>query len=342
MSSTADPARHPVPDEVFEAAKARAEARRARDWETADRLRGVIEAAGWAIVDQGSHFTLRPTHPPDVEVDGIVRYGSSASVPSRLDEAPVGVASVVLVATDWPEDVERAVVALAEHAPDGTQVIVVDDALPGDAATDLAALGRRDPGAPGIQTEVVTLSARLGAAAALNAGIRRASAPVVIILDGSVEPTGDVVTPLATALEDPTVAVAGPFGIVSADLRQFDDPAEGAVDVDVIEGYAMAFRRSEFAERGPLDEHFDFYRNLDIWWSLVLRDGEWDDEGAAVNPIRRAVRVPGLPLVRHEHRGWTSLPDAERDKLSKKNFYRVLKSFASRQDLLVANRGRFG
>ena len=342
MSSTAEPLRHSVPPEVFEAAKARAEARRARDWETADRLRGVIEAAGWTIIDQGSHFTLRPTHPPDVEVAGTVRYGASGSVPSRLDEAPVGVASVVLVATDWPGDVERAVVALAEHAPDGTQVIVVDDAVPADSATDLAALGRRDPGAPGIQTEVVALSARLGAAAALNAGIRRASAPVVIVLDGSVEPTGDVVTPLVDALDDPTVAVAGPFGIVSADLRQFEDPAEGTVDVDVIEGYAMAFRRGDFADRGPLDEHFAFYRNLDIWWSLVLRDGDWDDEGTEVAPIRRAVRVSGLPLVRHEHRGWTSLPEADRDRLSKKNFYRLLKAYASRQDLLVANRGRFG
>jgi hypothetical protein len=342
MSSTPDPVRHPVPSEVFEAAKARAEARRARDWETADRLRGEIEAAGWTIVDQGSHFTLRPTHPPDLEVDGVVRYGSSGSVPSRLDEAPVGVASVVLVATDWPGDVERAVVALAEHAPDGTQVIVVDDAVPGDAAAALGELDRRDPGAPGIQTEVVALSARLGAAAALNAGIRRASAPVVIVLDGSVEPTGDVVTPLVAALDDADVAVAGPFGIVSADLRQFEDAADGTTDVDVIEGYAMAFRRSDYIERGPLDEHFVFYRNLDIWWSLMLRDGDWDDAGAEVAPIRRAVRVPDLPLVRHEHRGWTSLPEAERDRLSKKNFYRVLKTFASRQDLLVANRGRFG
>ena len=149
MSSTAEPLRASVPPEVFEAAKARVEARRARDWATADRLRGEIEAAGWTIVDQGSHFTLRPTHPPDLELDGVVRYGSSGSVPSRLDEAPVGMASVVLVATDWPQDIERAVVALAEHAPDGTQVIVVDDAVPTDAAAVLAELDRRDPGAPG-------------------------------------------------------------------------------------------------------------------------------------------------------------------------------------------------
>ena len=40
-------------------------------------------------------------------------------------------------------------------------------------------------------------------------------------------------------------------------------------------------------------------------------------------------------MTRHAHRGWTSLPDEERDRASKKNFYRVLKRFATRRDLLV-------
>jgi hypothetical protein len=47
------------------------------------------------------------------------------------------------------------------------------------------------------------------------------------------------------------------------------------------------------------------------------------------------VALDGLPLVRHEHRGYTSLPDAERDRLSKRNFYRILDRFGSRRDLLV-------
>ena len=43
-------------------------------------------------------------------------------------------------------------------------------------------------------------------------------------------------------------------------------------------------------------------------------------------------------VARHVHRGWTSLPDDERERASKKNFYRVLKRFATRRDLLVAGR----
>ncbi len=126
------------------------------------------------------------------------------------------------------------------------------------------------------------------------------------------------------------MAVAGGWGIVSDDLRTFRDAPPG--EVDAIEGYCLAFRRADFVARGPLDERFRFYRNLDIWWSLVLRD-----EGEAAVP-RRAVRTQPLPLERHEHRGYASLPPAERDRLSKRNFYRIIDRFGSRRDLLVANR----
>jgi hypothetical protein len=175
--------------------------------------------------------------------------------------------------------------------------------------------------------ETIWTSERLGHAAALNIGLRRTRGPVAILLDPSVEPTGDLVTPLVHALDDPTVAVTGGWGIVSADLRKFEDAPAG--DVDAIEGYLQAFRREDVATRGPLDEHFRFYRNLDIWWSLVLRD---EGEGT---PPRRAVSLAGLPAVRHEHRGYTSLPDADRDRQSKRNFYRIIDRFGWRRDLLV-------
>jgi hypothetical protein len=331
-----------VPPAVLELAEARAAARRERDWPTADRLRGEIEAAGWKVIDAATLYTLERAAPPDVIHGGVARYGSSASVPSRLGEAPVGVASVVMVATDWPADLARTIAPLVDHSPDGTQLVVVANAPSPDQAAVLETLDAVDPGAPGVNTEVVWTSARLGHAAALNAGVRRAAAPVVLLLDTSVEPRGDLVSPLAAALDDPSVAVAGPFGIVSTDLRQFREAPPGVVDVDAIEGYALAFRRSDYVARGPLDEHFVFYRNLDIWWSLVLRDagppGQGSETPGNLTPgneaPRRAVRVPA-PLAVHEHRGWTSLPDAERDRLSKRNFYRVLKRFATRRDLLV-------
>jgi cysteinyl-tRNA synthetase len=329
-----------VPADIRELADARAAARRARDWATADGLRARIEAAGWKVRDAGTLYDLERAAPPDVEAGGVVRYGSSASVPSRLDDAPVGLATVVMVATDWPGDLARALRALTGQGPDGTQLVIVANGVSDEQAAALAALDVADPGAPGIGTEVVHTAERLGWAAALNAGIRRAAAPVVVLMDTSVEPSGDLVTALAAALEDETVAVAGPFGVVSRDLRRFEDAPEGVVDVDAIEGYALAFRRADFVRRGPLDEHFGFYRNLDIWWSLVLRDPP--DDAPEGTPPRRAVRVTSVPVERHEHRGWAALPEAERDRQSKRNFYRILKRFAQRRDLLVGEGGSRG
>ncbi len=294
----------------------RARARAERDWPEADRLRAQIEAAGWTIVDRGTDFALAPASPPTIEAGGVVRYGATAEVPSRADEPATGLATVILVATDWPADLNRALSGLQAHGPDGLQIVVVAD----------GASAEQDAGLDALEAEVVRTSERLGQAASINIGIRRASGPTIVVLDTSVEPTGDVVTPLVAALEDPTVAVAGGWGLVSDDLRKFREAPAG--DVDAVEGYAMVFGRDVAIARGPLDERFRFYRNLDIWWSLVLRD-----EGEE-RPPRRAVAVD-LPAIRHEHRGWTSLPDDERDRLSKRNFYRIIDRFGWRRDLLT-------
>ena len=316
-----------IPETVLTAAHDRARARAARDWTLADRLRGEIEAAGWTIVDRGTDFALSPAAPADVDEGARVRYGASGNVPARFDEPAAGLATAVLIATDWPADLERALAGLLAHAPAGTSVVVVADGPSDEQATALESIETADR----LPIEIVWTSERLGHGAAANIGIRRAAASVVILLDTSLEPTGDFVTPLVRALTDERVAVVGGWGITSTDLRTFEDAPGG--DVDAIEGYVQAFRRSDAATLGPLDERFRFYRNLDIWWSLVLRDGGEDDEEP-----RRAVGLDGLPLERHEHRGWTSLPDDERDRQSKRNFYRIIDRFGARRDLLVANR----
>ena len=348
--------RRRIPDEVLSAAHSRARAREAGDWAEADRLRAEIEASGWKIADRGTDFALTPVAPPDVVEGARVRYGSSVSVPTRLDAPDTGLVSVVLIATDWPDDLERALAGLRTASPAGTSVVIVADAPSPEqtlaleaweAPAALAALAAPEApaalaapeapeaqGAPegaapsGLPIEIVWTGERLGLAAATNIGLRRAMAPVVVLLDTSLEPTGDILTPLVRTLDDPTVAVAGDRGIISTDLRKFSDAPPG--DADAIGGHLQAFRRADCAARGPLDEHFRFYPNMDIWWSLVLRD-----EGQG-SPPRRAVGIAGLPVVRHAQRGYVNLPDDERDRQSKRNFYRVVDRFGSRRDLLVS------
>ena len=320
-----------APDEVRHWAQARLDARAAKDWAEADRLRAEIEAAGWRIIDRGSHFSLEPAHAPDVVEAGRTRYGSSAAVPSRLEEQVDAFVTVILLAIDQPGDLARTLAGLRTYAPPGTQVVIVADQPSPDQETELLARGGpADRPIGGVLPEIIWTSERLGHAAATNAGMRRAVAPVIVLLDTSIEPVGDLLSPLVRALDDASVAVAGGWGIVSEDLRRFEDAPPG--DVDAIEGYGLAFRRAELAERGFLDERFRFYRNLDIWWSLVLRDN-----GADRVP-RRAVRLAEPLGIRHEHRGYTSVEPAERDRLSKRNFYRILDRFGARRDLLIVSR----
>lgn len=313
--------RQHIPQTVLDAAHARSAARAARDWAEADRLRAEIEAAGWKIVDRGTDFALSPIAPAD-EMDGErVRFGSSAGVPSRFEEPATGIATVVLIATDWPDDLARTLVGLRANAPIGTSIVIVADA---PSAEQTAAL---DAMPPDDDMEVVWTSARLGRAAATNIGIRRSPGPVVLLLDTTLEPAGDSVTPLVRALDDPRVAVVGGWGSVSDDLRTFEDAPAG--DVDAIEGDCQAFRRADAATRGPLDERFRGSRQLALWWSLVLRD-----EGDGEAP-RRAIRLDGLSIVRHEQRGHANPSDNERDRQSKRDFYRIIDRFGWRRDLLT-------
>jgi len=47
--------------------------------------------------------------------------------------------------------------------------------------------------------------------------------------------------------------------------------------------------------------------------------------------------VAGLPLSKHEHRLWEAETEEERERLSKKNFYRFLGRWGKRTDLLVVD-----
>lgn len=321
-----------IPQPVLDAAHARAAARSARDWPTADRLKAEIESAGWRVIDRGTDFRLEPAHPPDLEDGDGIRYGRSDAVPSRLREPSTCPASIILVATDQPDDLERSIAALRLTAPAGTQAVVVADAPDAAQSSRLPASGP-DEGSR-LEVEVVRTSARLGWATAWNIGIRRARGDVVILLDASVEPVGDIVTPLVAALGNDGVAVAGASGLRTADLLRFEGVAAG--NAASIDGSVLAFRRADAADAanaaadpGPLDEAFRLPRYLDTWWSLVLRDR---GEGT---PPRRAVVVGDLPVVRHERRSGTPVPPAERDRLGKRNFYRLLERFRGRADLAV-------
>jgi len=124
-------------------------------------------------------------------------------------------------------------------------------------------------------------------------------------------------------LGDDRVALAGAFGVRCEDhVGHFQQSA--GPEVDALEGYCLAFRREQALECGGFDPKFRFYRIADFDFSFRMRER-----------YGRAVIVPGLPLVKHEHRLWDALEPEERERLSKKNFFRFMDRWRGREDLLV-------
>jgi hypothetical protein len=314
-----------IPQPILDFAHARSAARSAQDWVEADRLKSQIEAGGWKVIDSGTDFRLEPAAAPLVEIDGAVRYGRSDLVPSRLGDPPTAPATVVLDGTARAGELERALVALKVTSPAGTQIVVVADAPAAERVRGLAAA--RGAESPGLDVEVVETSGQLLPGVAQNMGLRRARGAIVIFMDVSLEPTGDLVSPLLHALDDPGVAAVGAAGVHSGNLRRFEDAPPG--DVAAITDELLAFRRTDAAERGPLDEGFRSLRHLVLWWSLVLRDA-----GAGERP-RRALVLPNLAIRRHGPSGAPIVPSAEEQRLAKRSLYRLNDFFGARPDLGV-------
>jgi GT2 family glycosyltransferase len=302
------------PPEVAQLVADRSAAREERDWATADALRDRIRELGWEVMDETSGTQLRPALP---ESPAPVGYARPEDLASLLDAPAELRATVVVVAEDHPGDLSRLLSGLAATTPSVSwELVMVANAPSFDVAELL------DPIRLEVEPTVVPTSERLGYADAVNLGLRRSRGELSILLDSSVEPVGDLVGPLAAAFEDPSVGLAGPFGVTSDDLRQFNEAPPG--EVDAVEGYCLGVRREVLRDVGLFDRHFRFYRNADLDFSFRARAAGW-----------RAVRCEGLPLRLHEHRGYVSLPEAERDRLSKRNFYRFLKHWGDRRDLVL-------
>ena len=293
-----------LPDDVRRLLDERSAARDGKEWARADALRDELAGLGWEVQDGPRGSTVRP-------MLRTAEPGSDVHAPAAV---PV---SIQVVAEDHPDDLARLLRGLADHPPPTAWELVIVANAP---SFDLASL--LEPIAVPVTPVVVPADGRLGWADARTTGMTASSGEITVLLDTSLEPVGDFVTPLLAAFDDPRVGIAGGWGVTSRDAREFTDAAPG--EVDAVEGYCLAVRRDALRAVGGFDRRFRFYRNADLDFSFAVRDAGW-----------RAVRTSPLPLERHEHRGWTALPDDERDRLSKRNFYRFLDRWRDRPDLLI-------
>ena len=278
-----------VPTDVERLLADRQAARAAKDFARADAIRDEINALGYQIRDSASGATVEPL--PKYETVDPSRVQSLLDHPATLD------ASVHLLYEGFKDDVERFLAGLAKHPPTCSyEVVIVDNA---------SADGEWLEALSGDHVRVVHLDREAGYAQARNAGLKTCRGRIVALVDLSVEPTGDVLTPLVRAFDDPEVGVAGPWGLTTEDLHEFD--AAAGPEVDAIEGYLLATRR-ELLAKELIREKFRWYRHADIDLSYALR------------ALGTKAVVVDVPAVKHVHRGWDALDEEERAKRSKKNW----------------------
>lgn len=298
--------------------------RKARDYQTADIVRRKLARQGYTVRDsRAGPLVLR--RDPSEDFPAI---SASATGPKyRPDQPDLYDFSINLLAQNNQDDLKRCVQSILQHNHGRKlELVIVDNGSTDDTLTYLRELTAN--GLPNKQMglQVIFADHNLGFAAGRNVTLAASRGRFVVMLDTSIELNGDIWTALELLLNDPTVGVAGPYGLVTTDLREFQEAA--GPDVDAIEGYLMAFRRELWPQIGPLDEKFRFYRLMDIYLSFFFKAGGF-----------RAVAIPEVAerIIKHPHREWYSLSEEEQRTKSKKNYDLFRARWHHGESLLTAN-----
>ncbi len=306
--------RHSIPAEILALSRERDLLRRRGQYDRADVLKQQIEAAGYAIKDnpRGAHLVILPS----IEVDGQV-YRIARQLPSLLDEPDRCTFSVNILSRNNYDQTVRCIESVLRFA-DTTdiEIVLIDNAS--QDGIDLWAEAYR------YQEErlrVLHITRTMGEAEARNVGLKQSRGRYIVLLDSNVELTGDIFMPLMQTLEDGSVGITGLHGLRTDDLRNFEESQDAVVDV--IDTLCMAFRRVLLKEAGLFDERYRFPYYMDVDFNFTVRD-----LGTTL------VVTPNLPIIRHAVLADTKVSDAERTRLTKRNFYRFREKWGDRDDLL--------
>jgi cysteinyl-tRNA synthetase len=293
----------------------------------ADHIRSEVESAGYTLNDTENGCIVFPRRLEDE----FTVLSSFSDAPDNTQKADLYQFSVNLLAHNSRDDLERCIQSICRHSADRSiELVLIDNGSTDETLAYVEQLARQDNlvGASGqhIGLQVLFADHNMGFAAGRNATMRVSRGHYIVLMDTSIEVDGDIWAPLAMSLADRNIGMVGPYGLVTDDLREFQE-AFGP-DVDAIEGYLMAFRRELLPEVGWIDERFRFYRLMDIYFSFFFKTSGY--------------RILTTPLVteriqKHPHQEWFSLSEEERTTKSKKNYDIFRDRWHHGESLLITN-----
>ena len=319
--------RYRVSAETLGTVAHRAGLRDERRYDEADEERNGLDGAGFVVEDGPTATRVRPKTAWEKRQEAWRTISAAAEVPSLHEEADAADFTFAVVAHNYVDDVRRCIESAMRWSEDrDVEVVAVDN-----GSTDGTEEWLERSSAEDARIRVIHTDHALGEGAARNVALKQCRGRAIVLLDTSVEVTGDLLGPLERMLDDDSVGVAGPFGLRTSNLHHFHEGEGEAGDMDAMQAYCFAFRRRRLRDVGLMRETYRFYRNLDLDYSFHFKDRGY-----------RIVADPTLPVRRHEHRVWSELAEGERDELSRKNYRRFLDKWGDRADLLVSNRRNHG
>ncbi|MBM3925015.1 MAG: cysteine--tRNA ligase [SAR202 cluster bacterium] len=314
------PSGYDLPPDATSSLKTREGHRQKSQFTEADKIRRVLAAQGYQVRDTGDGTLARPKTAFEMQAERWPSVSSASEVPSLVETPSTLDYSVVIAACNYLSDLQRCAGSVLRWCGGGSMELVIVD----NGSTDGTSQWVEELKARDARVKVVHSDHVLGDAQAKNIGLKTSQGRIVALLDTSVELVSNPMPQWEELLSDPKVGMAGPWGLRSQDLHHFHEEVTSGV-ADVMQGYALAFRRELLSEVGLMRECFRFYRNLDLDFSFQFRDRGY------------CVLADGsLPMVRHEHRQWSALGEEERNQLSRKNFRHFFRRWGQRLDLLVA------
>jgi cysteinyl-tRNA synthetase len=289
-------------------------------YQSSDMMRESIEVEGFRVHDtpDSSHMHARGTPDPIVRPNVVTNV---SEVPSLLHESNAYDFSINLLAWDNADEIERTVTSIVAHQGDHSiEIVLIDNGSSDGTAEVVERLAREH-----LEVHPLWIDHWVGEGAGRNVGLLRSQGRIIIVLGNHIEVADDIFTLIEEALRDPEVGLVGGWGVRSGNLRDFE--SSPGPEVDAVEAYLLAFRRAEIDRVGLFDEKFRFYRHIDLEYSLRFLDRGM--KNIVVPEIRANTRE-------HEHRLWYHTPPDERERKSKRNFYRFLHRWGDRRDLLIA------
>ena len=298
-----------APQAVIELGKARAAARAARDFSLADKIRDQIADLGYEILDlpDGFDFRAKTRFPVVARITDV-----KALTETKFD------AVFLMVVDGFAEDAQLSIQSIKKYADGNFAVMVLIS-----GTLEIEPLAKELDG----RTFLVQVTEGAGWGESINALLKIATAPVVIVMDPSTQLTGNALTPVLAALSTTDFSAVGwRGGLVNLadDWRSTEDKGPG--EVDVLFSYFMALDRAEAIEAGAFNIRARYYRNADIEFSLRLRQAHG-----------RLLQME-LPLIQARHHGYYDADPEFRESESKKNYDRILDRFRGKNEILSPRR----